>query len=114
MASKGLSNVFKVRDIVSVRDPAYGAKGDGTTDDTSAINSAFASGLPSIWIPPTSSFYSVGSLSVTTASQKIFAHGATIKAKNALNAVMLALAAASVEVYGGIWDGNKSNRKSVV
>lgn len=110
MASKGLSNVFKVRDIVSVRDPAYGAKGDGTTDDTSAINSAFASGLPSIWIPPTSSFYSVGSLSVTTASQKIFAHGATIKAKNALNAVMLALAAASVEVYGGIWDGNKSNQ----
>ena len=38
--SKALGNVFKLRDIVNVKDPAFGAKGDGTTDDTTAIQAA--------------------------------------------------------------------------
>lgn len=35
--SKALGNVFKLRDTFNVKDPAYGAKGDGSTDDTAAL-----------------------------------------------------------------------------
>lgn len=38
--SKAAGNVAKLRPIFSVRDPAYGARGDGSTDDTAAIQAA--------------------------------------------------------------------------
>lgn len=38
--SKALGSVFKLNSIINVKDPAYGARGDGTTDDTAAIQSA--------------------------------------------------------------------------
>ena len=40
MTSKALGNVFKIRDIVSVKEPAYGAKLNGTTDDGTAYQAA--------------------------------------------------------------------------
>lgn len=40
MASKAGGNVAKLREIISVADPAYGAKGDGATDDSTAIQAA--------------------------------------------------------------------------
>ncbi len=44
--SQALSNVFKLKDIINVKDPAFGAKGDGVTDDTAAFAAALAA-LPS-------------------------------------------------------------------
>ena len=38
----------------------FGAKGDGVTDDTAALNNAFSSGYP-IYIPDTDSFYMISS-----------------------------------------------------
>lgn len=40
--SQGRSNVYKLRDIINAKDPVYGAKGDGTTDDAAALLAAFA------------------------------------------------------------------------
>lgn len=43
--------VEKLSDIPSVKDSPYNAKGDGTTDDTSALNSAATSGLKQVLLP---------------------------------------------------------------
>jgi hypothetical protein len=62
----------KLREAVSVLD--YGAKGDGTTDDTAAFVAALAVGRP-VYLPQPSVAYIVGDCAVPSGSQ-IFACGA--------------------------------------
>lgn len=53
MASQALSNVYKLKTIVSVTDPAFGARGDnGTTDDSAAFTAAINAGSD-IFVPRT-------------------------------------------------------------
>lgn len=40
MTSKALGNVFKLNSFYNVKDPAFGAKGDGVTDDSAAFAAA--------------------------------------------------------------------------
>ena len=61
---------------INVQD--YGAVGNGTTDDTAAIQAAFDTGLP-VWIP-----YTVGGYKVTstlTAKNTIYSDNATLLAR---------------------------------
>ena len=55
--SKALNNVFKLNGIIDVKEPRFGAKGDGTTDDRAALNlaRAHATGLTNggmLFFPP--------------------------------------------------------------
>ena len=72
---------------INVQD--YGAVGDGTTDDTAAIQAAFDTGLP-VWIP-----YTVGGYKVTstlTAKNTIYSDNATLLARlTTTNAAVLNL-----------------------
>lgn len=49
--SKSAGNVAKLRSIVNVKDPAWGAKGDASTNDTAALYNAVQSDAQEIWIP---------------------------------------------------------------
>lgn len=71
--SQGRSNVWKLRDIVNVLDPAYGAKGDNSTDDTTAIQSAITAGAGRIvYLPKPSSKYKVtNTLNLTSQYTKL-------------------------------------------
>lgn len=50
----------KFTDFVSVKD--YGAKGDGTTDDTSAFNAAWAASNPRAILVPAASYKITGTV----------------------------------------------------
>jgi Concanavalin A-like lectin/glucanases superfamily/Right handed beta helix region len=76
-----LVNVFAINSAlaisyVNVQD--YGAVGNGTTDDTSSIQSALSTGNP-VYFPKTSAYYKISS-ALTYSGHRISSNGATIKA----------------------------------
>ena len=100
----------KERDIVSVKD--FGATGDGTTDDTAAIQAALDSAAKRVVFPAGGIYIVNGGLSVSTVSQVIYAAGATIKLKASASTkyiITTTVGATDVVFAGGIWDGNKAN-----
>lgn len=98
--SKARSNVWKLRNIVDVADPAFGAKCDGVTDDTAAWVAAFAAAKHIFWdgtslvdtvAIPGSGGYVLEGFSPTTAVLKartnattklLDLHGTTVYAQN--------------------------------
>lgn len=62
--------------VISVKDPVYGAKGDGSTNDTTAFQNAInaacgTSGFGRLYIPPTTSSYLVGAINLTNCNNLI-------------------------------------------
>ncbi len=78
--SQALSNVFKLHDVINVKDPAFGAKGDGVTNDSAAFQLA-VNALPTqggLIIVPPGDYSATTGASVTAGSKKVIwlAHGA--------------------------------------
>lgn len=84
----------KERDVVSVKD--FGAVGDGTTDDTAAIQLAINSGYSLIFPAGT---YKCANLTQSTNFQRFYAYGQVTLSKNA-NGALLTSSGTYVEFNG--------------
>lgn len=77
MSSKAFQNADKLNGIVSVLE--FGARGDGVTDDTAAIQAALnavdAAGGGSVYIPATSSFYNLTSVLLIGSNTTLYGDG---------------------------------------
>jgi hypothetical protein len=67
----------------------YGAKGDGTTDDSSAINAAIAASSIIYFPVPTSSYYIANTISVPANKTLYGADGTIILANNGITAIWI-------------------------
>lgn len=90
----------------------YGAKGDGTTDDTTAFNSCFANVYASgIYVPDGN--YIVQNLSIANKALNVNLTGGavlTLKAGSASSAKILTISKQYTQINGGVFDGNKVNQ----
>ena len=62
--SQALRNVFKLHDVVNVKDPTFGAKGDGTGDDTAAIQAVIDSISTGVIVVPRGTYNIVAGLTM--------------------------------------------------
>lgn len=83
----------------------FGAKGDGATDNTAALQAMINSGKPVKFIRGLS--YRTGPLRADTAGQAIDIGNATLILKDSQSAPILSLYGEGITVQGGIFDGNK-------
>ena len=84
----------KLRDVVNVKD--FGAVGDGTTNDTAAIQAAISSGYSLVFPAGT---YLCNNLTQSTSFQRFYANGSVNLTKNA-NGVLLSSTGNYVEFHG--------------
>ena len=100
----------KLAEIVSVKD--FGAKGDGTTDDTAALTAFFnaMTSNGSYYLP--SGVYLTSGFSITKnalSNVTLYGNGATIKYTADQTSQTFALNftnSSDIEIYGTTWDGN--------
>lgn len=95
------------RELVNVKDPTYGALGDGSTNDVTAINAAFtaaAAAGTAVYFPPGT--YMVGS--AITVSTSLYGVGAVLKKTAAAAATIATVSAADIVWDGVNTDGNRS------
>jgi len=113
------SKVVKGAQVISVKD--YGAKGDGSTNDTASIQSAInaaVAGPKRLFFPPGTYIIS-GSSDMLTATAGLEMFGpATIKVKNAngrWNSMFNTLTndASGLWIHNLTWDGNATNNQPV-
>jgi hypothetical protein len=96
----------KLNDWVSVKD--FGAAGDGSTDDTAAIQAAIATGK-SVYIGPAGTYMVTGNIQVSTNGQRIFGDGTIKKLGTTQQSLMfLADGVSGVSFNGLTFEGNRS------
>lgn len=106
-AAIAAASVARVNDR-NISVAAFGAVGDGVTDDTAAITAALNGGASSVLINDGMT-YIVSGLTITRANQRIYGNG-TLKLKDASNRPVISVNASGVEIEGIIIDGNKANQ----
>lgn len=94
----------------------FGAKGDGTTDDSAAINSAIAAGSEIYFPDSVSTYYIASSIIVTSDKTLTGANGATILANNGITAIWVQGNSVSINGLNITFNstlGNFSNTSSI-
>jgi Pectate lyase superfamily protein len=91
---------------------SYGAKGDGTTNDTAAIHLArdIAKAGGTVFFPDGT--YIASGLSPLTGQTWILAKGATLKLPNAATTQILTPSNPDITITGGVLDGNKAGQSA--
>ena len=103
----------KLRQTVSIVD--FGAVGNGTTDDTLAIQSAINTGK-NVYVPQASVSYLVTGLTINTQSQTIYGDGGNslFKLANGSNKSLVTVSASYVTLRNLGMDCNKANQSTIV
>jgi hypothetical protein len=97
--------------IVSVKDPQFGAKGDGVTDDTAAINSARTAALGKTLYFPKGTYLVSSAITITSSEHWVFegnignsvagTPGAYLIKKSTLNADLITITGYGTVIEGG-------------
>lgn len=108
--------IFWVQQVGTVDNPGvanvleFGAKGDGVTDDTAALQAALSSAEKSIYIP--AGTYITSTLTITAVNKLLFGPG-TLKLKAAANyPILQATSAHYLKITGITFDGNRASAGS--
>lgn len=103
--------------LTKITDPwvdvrAYGAVGDGVTDDTAAIQAALTAAAGKTLLFPVGT-YMHSSLLLIPSNITVSGYGATIKAANAISKTIGGLSVTgktNVQIFGLTYDGNRAGR----
>lgn len=107
--ARTLADRFAV--ILNVKD--FGAVGDGSTDDTAAIQNAVNSGLP-VYFPRSSGCYVTDKITIASNNRTIFGDGAQLcMSPLSLNPMFDLGTSSNVEIYGLRLTGNRATQTSV-
>lgn len=107
-----IATVFPSGDAAGLDVRVSGAKGDGSTDDTTAFGLARDATGTGGTVMVTPGTYILSALALNVAGQKwVIMPGATLKLKNAANGPIFSISASGVTVTGGgVIDGNFANQ----
>jgi hypothetical protein len=98
----GARNVFGVANIVTPQQ--YGARGDGVTDDTAAINAAIVASAPGVVFFPCATYLIAGTLAITTGAVSLVGEnyqGTVLQFSNgALDCITVQGASYAAQIYG--------------
>lgn len=75
--SQGLNNAWKLRGVVNVTEPRFGAKGDGITDDRAAVNTAKTTAAGRRMIFPSGTYNMGSALAFVDTDRLVFEQGAS-------------------------------------
>lgn len=108
-ATSALAHAARFAEAYSVSD--FGAIGDGSTDDTAAINAALAAAAGnSVFFPKTANEYLISGKLVLPSNIRISSDGATIKADAGAFTMMEADTKTDILIEGLVFDGDYPTR----